>query len=498
MIGNQDRWQEDLFVACPLRELIPDDHVLKRVDKILDLSWLREEVKDCYCLDNGRPGIAPEAAVRLMLAGLFQGIIHDRKLMREAQVNLAIRWFAGYRLDEPLPHHSSLTRIRQRWGPERFKRVFQRTVAGCVEAGLVNGETVHVDATLIRADVSWASLAERHVAQVLKENESDNGPEDPKGGHGPGGGRSRSRKSRKYSTTDPDATLATGNKNVRMEPSFKQHTAVDDKAGVIVDVAATTGEASEGVGLVSQLDRVQENTGRKPKTVTGDAAYAHSGNYAELENEGVDAVIPPQSQQRKPKQIPARRFKYDGKHKLVRCPAGKVLGRSGWRPSRWIYRARACDCRACPLRPRCVPPSAKVRTIGIAHGHEALLRARRRHQKGWDEAARDVYRRHRWRVEGVHGEAKKWHGLGRAIRRGLANVAIQVYLTAAVINLKRLAAWASPPQPLAAAMRRLTGSLRMVLHCLWHLTQPRKVPSQPQQPIGVRLGEKPHFVQLAA
>jgi len=214
--GTHDRMGRGTLFPVPGGN---DDHILKRVDKILDLSWLREEVKDCYCLDNGRPGIDPEAAVRLMLAGLFQGIIHDRRLMREAQVNLAIRWFAGYRLDEPLPHHSSLTRIRQRWGPERFKRVFQRTVAGCVEAGLVNGETVHVDATLIRADVSWASLAERHVAQVLKENESDNGPEDPKGGHGPGGGRSRSRKSRKYSTTDPDATLATGNKNAALRGS---------------------------------------------------------------------------------------------------------------------------------------------------------------------------------------------------------------------------------------------------------------------------------------
>ena len=94
MSGTQKRWQEDLFVAGPLSSLIPDDHILKRVDKIMNLSWLRDEVKDLYCMSNGRPGIDPEAAVRLMLAGFFQGIVHDRKLMREAQVNLAIRWFA--------------------------------------------------------------------------------------------------------------------------------------------------------------------------------------------------------------------------------------------------------------------------------------------------------------------------------------------------------------------------------------------------------------------
>jgi transposase len=88
MIGRQVRWQEDLFVAGPLSSLIPEDHILKQVDKVLDLSWLREEVKDLYCCNNGRPGIDPEAAVRLMLAGFFQGIVHDRKLMREVQVNV--------------------------------------------------------------------------------------------------------------------------------------------------------------------------------------------------------------------------------------------------------------------------------------------------------------------------------------------------------------------------------------------------------------------------
>ena len=121
MIGTQKRWQEDLFVAGPLSSLIPEDHILKQVDKVLDLSWLRKEVADLYCSSNGRPSIDPEAAVRLMLAGFFQGVVQDRKLMREAQVNLAIRWFAGYRLDEKLPDHSSLTKIRQRWGVERFK-----------------------------------------------------------------------------------------------------------------------------------------------------------------------------------------------------------------------------------------------------------------------------------------------------------------------------------------------------------------------------------------
>jgi hypothetical protein len=116
MLGQKERDQLELFISGSLGQLIPDEYVLARVDRVLDLSWLKREIADCYCLDDGRPGIDPEAAVRLMLAGLLIGIVHDRKLMREAQVNIAIRWFIGYGLHEKLPHHSSLTRIRQRWG----------------------------------------------------------------------------------------------------------------------------------------------------------------------------------------------------------------------------------------------------------------------------------------------------------------------------------------------------------------------------------------------
>src|SRR5580704_6737614 len=98
MLGRKERSQLELFISGSLRQLIRDDHVLVRVDRVLDLSWLRDEAADRYCLDDSRPGIDPEVAVRFMLAGLLSQIVHDRRLMREAEVNLAIRWFAGYAL----------------------------------------------------------------------------------------------------------------------------------------------------------------------------------------------------------------------------------------------------------------------------------------------------------------------------------------------------------------------------------------------------------------
>jgi transposase len=434
VIGKQQRWQEDLFVDGPLSSLVPDDHILKRIDAILDLSWLSSLVKETYCSDNGRPGIDPEAALRLMLAGFFEGIIHDRKLMRQAQVNLAIRWFAGYRLHETLPDHSSLTRIRQRWGAERFKQIFQRIVRQCVDTGLVGGKTVHIDATLIRADVSWESLVQTHTEQVLEENASKEEPDTD-----PGRPRTGKPKPQKRSTTDPDATMTTSSHSFHLEPSFKQHGAVDDQCGIVVDVEVTTGQVNEGKQLAEQLQRIEANTGHKPETVTADASYAHGSNYQHLEQQQIEAIIPPQSNASKFSCLPSCRFSYDAHHRIVTCPAKRKLTCRGSTEKGDIYRAEVRDCQRCPLRPRCFSDNARCRTILIGPGYEALLRARRKHARG-DAPRKALYTRHRWRVEGIHGEAKTQHGLRRAVRRGLWNVAIQAYLTAVVMNLKRLAA----------------------------------------------------------
>ena len=136
-----------------------------------------------------------------------------------------------------------------------------------------------------------------------------------------------------------------------------------------------------------------------------------------------------------------RRFKLDAKNRVVRCPGGKLLRPHGKPDSDGFqhYRARIPDCRACRLRASCFSPAVKRRAILLHKDHPALLRARRKYAR-WGDRERALYRSHRIRVEGFHGEAKTWHGLARAIRRGLANMRIQAYLTAAAVNLKRLAA----------------------------------------------------------
>jgi len=358
MIGQSETQAKWVMVGS-LRKLLPDDHILVRVDQILDLSWLAAEVGETYSAKQGRPSIPPEAALRLMLAGFFQNIVHDRALLREAQVNLAIRWFAGYQLDERLPHHSSLTRIRQRWGAERFRRIFLRTVRQCIDAGLVSGETVHVDATLIRADVSWESLTTAYATRVLAENEAAD--EDESDSSTPNSGKKRS-------TTDPDATMATSRKDQRLEPSYKQHTAVDDQNGVVVTVDLTTGEANEGRHLPTLLQAVELAIGQRPEVVTADGGYAHPANYHYLEDQEIAAVIPPQPQNSRAGRVPLQRFKYDGRRQEVRCPGGKILTRRTRTNNGWLYRASRLACRGCALFAQCVPASAKSRSVLIVDG----------------------------------------------------------------------------------------------------------------------------------
>jgi transposase len=430
MLGRKERAQLELFITGSLRQLIPDDHVLVRVDRVLDLSWLRDEVAGCYCFDDGRPGIDPEVAVRLMLAGLLSGIVHDRKLMREAHVNIAIRWFTGYGLHEKLPHHSSLTRIRQRWGAERFRKIFKRTVEACLKATIATGEIVHIDASLIRANVSWESLVERHVAEVFEENKIEEEVEAEK--------RDRQSKRKKVCVTDPDATMATNARNRHLEPCYKQHTAVDDKMGVILDVEVTTGEKNEGQMIEPQVDEVRTTTGIDIKTVTADAGYAYAKVYGALERRGIDALIPAKAEPIRSR-VPMRRFRYDAKHDILKCPTGCVL-----RPTRPVkhgrfFYSKAKDCARCPLKGDCLSKGRVNKVVVVGDDYPALLRARRRRER-WSEQDRQLYQRHRWRSEGFHGEAKSWHGLARAVRRGLANMRIQAYLTASAINLKRLAA----------------------------------------------------------
>jgi transposase len=143
-----------------LEELVPQDHFYRQVERVLDLRFVRELVAPYYAV-GGRPSIDPMVFFKLELVMFFEGIRSERQLLRLAADRLGVRWYIGYDLDEPLPDHSSLTRIRERYGLEVFRRFFEAIVERCVAAGLVWGEELYLDATKMVANAAVASVTPR-------------------------------------------------------------------------------------------------------------------------------------------------------------------------------------------------------------------------------------------------------------------------------------------------------------------------------------------------
>jgi transposase len=157
MLGPPKSRDLDRPVLVAIESYVPKDHFYRHLERTLDLSFVRDLAADCYA-SGGRPSIDPEVFFRLQLLMFFAGIRSERQLMEQASYNLAMRWYAGYNLDEPLPDHSSLSKIRARLGLPVFRRFFDAIVERCAQAGLVWGEELIFDATKVRANAAMESL----------------------------------------------------------------------------------------------------------------------------------------------------------------------------------------------------------------------------------------------------------------------------------------------------------------------------------------------------
>jgi len=157
MLGPSKARDLDRLVVVSLDRLVPTDHFYRHLARELDLSFVRDWVKECYA-DTGRPSIDPVVFFKLQLALFFEGLRSERQLMRVAADHLSIRWYAGYNLDEALPDHSSLTRIRHRLGLPLFRQFIEHVVDLCDQAGLIWGKELLVDATKVRANASMEQL----------------------------------------------------------------------------------------------------------------------------------------------------------------------------------------------------------------------------------------------------------------------------------------------------------------------------------------------------
>ena len=165
MMGTKIRSFSPLPYDLSLEDLVPRDHFYRRLQARLDLSFVRELVAPLYA-GGGRPSVDPVVFFKLQLVMFFEDIRSERQLMGVVSDRLSLRWYLGYDLFEPLPDHSSLTRIRERYGLLVFRRFFERIVAECVEAGLVWGEELFFDATKVEANASMESRIPRFAAEA--------------------------------------------------------------------------------------------------------------------------------------------------------------------------------------------------------------------------------------------------------------------------------------------------------------------------------------------
>jgi transposase len=440
--GNQDR----LFYSFNLDTHVPADHLLRGIDRFLDLADLRQHLEPFYS-HTGRPSIDPELMVRMLLLGYCFGIRSERRLCEEVHLNLAYRWFCRLGLEDGVPDHSSFSKNRHgRFrDSDAFRQLFETVVERCITEGLVGGEGFAIDASIIRADanrrrgispatpIDWPapeqrSRAVRDYLQALDEAE-------PIGA------------TPKYlSMTDPAArwTAAPGC------PAFYAYSTnylVDVKLGVIVDVEATAAHRTEETEATkTMIERVEKRHDLKPQRLIGDTAYG-TGPMLEwmVEDKDIEPHVPVWEKFRRTDgTFLVSDFKWDEQANEYRCPRGEPL-RSDWRTfskprhhvtlaDTIVYRASQQACSTCPLKARCCP-NTPTRHIARSLYEKSRVAAR----KVAETAAYRQSRKDRKKVEVLFAHLKRILKLDRLRLRGRRGARDEFLLAATAQNLRRMA-----------------------------------------------------------
>jgi transposase len=449
-------------VIVSLESAVPHGHFYRHLERVLDLAFVRDLVADRYA-EAGRPSIDPVVFFKLHLIMFFEGIRSERKLIEIASLNLAHRWYLGYHLDEPLPDHSSLSKIRTRLGLLVFRRFFEVIVEQCIAASLVWGKELIFDATKVRANASMDSInpalhlvVDDHLAalagteaerrdgeprwELLEECRLDpNRPQTSKGGR---------QSDFRRSPTDPDAALMKP-KGERACLGYQNHYVVDGgKARIILHALITPGDVMENQPMLDQLRRVIFRWRVRPNRIVADTTYGTIDNIRAMEESGIQAYVPlPDWEHQRPFYGPAQ-FTYDAVQDVYLCPQGTLLRpvRREYTAEKVEYRADATICNACPMKAECTPSDAG-RAVHRSFHAEYLDRVRQYHETvAYVKAMR---KRKVW-IEPLFGEAKQWHGMRRFRLRGLQKVNMEGLFIAAGQNLKRLLSawgWGRRPWP---------------------------------------------------
>ena len=474
--------------------LVPPDHFSRHLERTLDLGFVRPLVQDAYA-ESGRPSIDPVVFFKLQLILFFEGLRSERRLMQVVADRLSLRWYLGYDLPEPLPDHSSLSRIRDRYGLEVFRRFFEVMVEQCLQAGLVWGQELYFDATKIEANASLDSVKPRFAVEahlnMLFAPAAAESPGDSEAGADKDGptplptalspeaqaeltaaaerrhdwigeagrpdrtvirGDYRRLADFRASTTDPDASLMRY-RGGGLDLGYHDHYVVDGgKARIVLTALVTPAEVMENLPMLDLLWRVCFRWKLRPRHVTGDTTYGTTENIVAIEDAGILAYVPLPDFDHRTRFFGKDRFTYDPKRDLYDCPGGQELRfRKHKHTERVrIYQAPAAACDACLLKEQCTT-SAQGRQLTRSFDEAYLDRVRAHHAT--EPSAKAMRKRQVW-VEPLFAEAKDWHGFRRFRLRGLPRVTIEALLIAAGQNLKRLLShcgWGRRPFPNGAA-----------------------------------------------
>jgi transposase len=453
MMGRQRRDQGRLFYEFRLEDRIPENHLLRRMNVFVTvaLADLHKELK-AYYSDIGRPSVDPELMIRMLVVGYCYGIRSERKLCQEVELHLAYRWFCKLDLDDKVPHHSTFSenRLGRFRESDLLRHIFERVVWAAMAMGLVKGEGFAVDASVLEANASryhgkapeeldWTDKQRqtRAVAEYLAALD-ENAEPDP------------NRKEPKVISPSDPSSAWTAKANKRVQFGYGLNYLIDIDEAVIVDVEATPARTYDEVAATkTMLDRTEACFGLKPKRLAADTAYGTGKFLGWLVKE--KKIAPHIPVWERPKRedgiFSTSDFRWDGRHGVYICPAGKQLRTSGTVHSdgRQRYRARKRDCDACPLRPQCCPKESPRYVARDVH-EDARDVARRKMKTKAFLRSRDQ----RKRVEMRFAHLKTHHGFERLRLRGLSGARDEFHLAAIVQNLKTLALRLIRPPPQSA------------------------------------------------
>jgi len=436
MMGHQPPYQHKFFVkAFNLDKRIRPDHILRKILGKIDFDFIYQEVKETYGA-NGNVSVPPPVILKMMLLLVLYNVRSERELMLTIPERLDWMWFLGYDLHDEVPDHSVLSKARSRWGVEAFKAFFERIVWQCVEAGLVDGKKLFVDASLIDADASNNSVIDKERAQkdISKSyHRFEERLDDLEGS------KTTPANSRFVSTTDPDASVtrhSVGKSKLR----YKTHRVVDPKHEVITATQITPGAVNEGELLGEMIDCHECNTHSKVKTAVADSRYGSMENFLLCSDLKLRAHIPSleETQRGSGRQkgiFPKEAFTYDSSKDLFVCPAGEELRRRKHSRTRrhYEYKASQAACAECPLKPRCTA-AKDGRTLKRHERQEDLDRMLR--EAKTPRSRRDLKTRQHLSERSFARSTR--YGYKRARWRRLWRVRIQDFLIATVQNILAL------------------------------------------------------------